>query len=76
MSICNEIFGGWTAEPAVNWMNTVYGSVNINAIDVIFPSGSIDPWHSLGITAEMTTLSEPSLTPLYIVGTEYNLDIF
>ena len=56
-------------------MNTVYGGVKIAGNNIVFPSGSIDPWHALGVTQDMTTLAEPSETPLYIIGTSHCQDL-
>lgn len=56
-------------------MNTVYGGLEIDATNVIFPSGSIDPWHALGITEDMDSLSQESEIPLFIVGTSHCADL-
>lgn len=56
-------------------MNSVYGGLEIDATNVIFPSGSIDPWHALGITAEMQSLEQESEIPLFIVGTSHCADL-
>ncbi len=46
--LCFEGFDGWTSDPQTAWMNTVYGSTGIDGTDIIFPAGTIDPWHALG----------------------------
>jgi hypothetical protein len=56
-------------------MNTVYGGLDIDATNVIFPSGSIDPWHALGITEYMDSMEQDSEIPLFIVGTSHCADL-
>lgn len=56
-------------------MNTVYGGLDIDATNVIFPSGSIDPWHALGVTQDMTSMPQDSEIPLFIVGTSHCADL-
>ena len=56
-------------------MNTVYGGLEIDATNVIFPSGSIDPWHALGVTDDTETMSQESEIPLFIVGTSHCADL-
>lgn len=75
-SLCYSAFGGWTAKPQTSWMNVLYGGMDITALNTVFPSGSIDPWHALGVTEATATMSEPSLTPLFIVGTSHCADLY
>jgi hypothetical protein len=56
-------------------MNTVYGGLEIDATNVIFPSGSIDPWHALGVTEDTISMSQDSEIPLFIVGTSHCADL-
>lgn len=73
--MCYEAFNGWTYTPQVNWMNTVYGGVSIAANNIVFSSGSIDPWHALGVTEDIKEMATTSEIPLYIVGTSHCQDL-
>lgn len=73
--MCYEAFEGWSYTPQVNWMNTVYGGVSIAANNIVFSSGSIDPWHALGVTEDIKKMATPSEIPLYIVGTSHCQDL-
>lgn len=54
MQQCEDIFGPKYNEnfldAAVDRTNTQYGAFNIEATNIVFVHGSIDPWHALGIT--------------------------
>lgn len=53
---------------AVAQTNEYYGGYDIRSIRIVFPNGSIDPWHALGITQDIT----PDLPAVFIKGeTEY-----
>ena len=73
-NMCKEIFDGWSYDPQQNWTNTVYGATNIAATNIIFPTGSIDPWHVLGVV-DTTVLSQPTEVPLLIEGTSHCADL-
>ena len=75
MDLCYAIFDGWSKYPQVNFMNTNYGAMNIAAVNVIFPSGSIDPWHYLGVNSATVEMKQPSEIPLWIVGTAHCADL-
>lgn len=45
--------------------NTLYGALKLEVNNVVFVHGSIDPWHTLGITTSLT----PEATAIYINGT-------
>jgi hypothetical protein len=60
----------------VQWINQDYGGISIEGTNIVFPSGSIDPWHALGVTNETTTLSQMTETPLYILGTAHCNDLY
>lgn len=51
---CRDIFGpkydSAFLDAAVDRTNTFYGALNVEVTNVVFVHGSIDPWHSLGIT--------------------------
>ena len=73
--ICYEAFDGWQSSPQTEWINSLYGGVNIAATNIIFPAGSIDPWHILGIYDETKELWDASLESLYITGTAHCHDM-
>lgn len=75
MDLCYEGFDGWTASPQTSWMNVDYGSLAISATDVIFPAGTIDPWHALGVT-NSTTLAQDTEHALYMLGTAHCADLY
>ena len=43
------------------------GATNISGTNIIFPNGSIDPWHALGLTSTKTA-ARPAA---YINGTAH-----
>lgn len=49
---------------AVAETNEYYGSYNVHSTRIVFPNGSIDPWHALGITQDIN----PDLPAVYIQG--------
>lgn len=57
-------------------MNNVYGDVRIAGTNIIFPSGTIDPWHALGVTNYTAALPQSSESPLYILGTAHCNDLY
>lgn len=74
-ALCFAAFDNWKHEPQVEWMNTVYGDVHVAGTNTIFPSGTIDPWHYLGVTPSTPALV-PSNTGVYIVGTAHCNDLY
>lgn len=44
--------------------NTLYGGKDLKVSRVVFPNGSIDPWHALGITDDLS----PEATAIFING--------
>lgn len=49
---------------AVALTNEYYGGYNIRASRIVFPNGSIDPWHALGITQDIA----PELPAVFVKG--------
>lgn len=41
---------------AVAQTNEYYGAYNIRSSRIVFPNGSIDPWHVLGITRNISNV--------------------
>jgi len=70
-NICQDVFG-FNFLPRINDTNYVYGGKHPGSTNIIFINGSLDPWHSLGITK---TLSD-SLQAIYIQGTAHCADMF
>ena len=70
--ICDQVFAMNQVPPRTKWSNTQYGTPNtIAAVNVTFPSGSLDPWHVLGVT----NTSHP-WTPLDGKTSTRNIGIF
>ena len=74
--LCAQAFSGWSSDPQVAWMNQVYGDVRIAGTDILFPSGTIDPWHALGVTNSTPALPQSSETKVYIEGTAHCSDLY
>lgn len=49
---------------AVAQSNEYYGGYDIRSSRIVFPNGSIDPWHALGITQDIS----PDLPAIFIKG--------
>ncbi|KAK3872567.1 hypothetical protein Pcinc_022357 [Petrolisthes cinctipes] len=73
---CREIFGPrFTPElidNAVKRTNTVYGGRHPSVTRVVFPNGSIDPWHTLGVLHDIS----PNATALFINGTAHCANMY
>eukprot|EP00042_Codosiga_hollandica_P044248 m.432026 g.432026 ORF g.432026 m.432026 type:complete len:496 (-) comp56745_c1_seq1:122-1609(-) len=65
---CVDIYN--IAGPNVNWTNTNYGGSNISGTNIVFPNGSIDPWHALGV------LDSDTNTVIYIEGTAHCANMY
>lgn len=72
---CYDGYDGWTADPAIAYTNTKYGATDIDVTNVVFTSGTIDPWHALGVTNYTKTLPQESSIPAYILGTAHCADL-
>ncbi|KAG7237200.1 hypothetical protein INR49_032698 [Caranx melampygus] len=57
---------------AVAQTNEYYGSYDIRSSRIVFPNGSIDPWHALGITQDIT----PALPAVFIQGTAHCANMY
>ncbi|CAG2162365.1 unnamed protein product [Oppiella nova] len=55
--ICNDVFGSQitpqTIQKAVDTTNTYYGGRQPNVTNVVFPNGSLDPYHALGVLHDL-----------------------
>ncbi len=75
--MCYDAYDGWSADPDVEFTNEKYGGVHIDASRIVFSSGTIDPWHALGVTNYTHTLPQyPSELPVYILGTAHCNDLY
>ncbi|XP_053402774.1 putative serine protease F56F10.1 [Mercenaria mercenaria] len=52
--------------------NQYYGGRNISVTKVVFPNGSIDPWHAMGVTEDIS----PDATAIYIDGTAHCANMY
>lgn len=74
--MCYDAYDGWTSDPATEFTNEKYGSTAVEATNVVWTSGSIDPWHALGVTNYSQPLPlYPSEIPVYILGTAHCNDL-
>ncbi|KAM4566757.1 thymus-specific serine protease [Odontesthes bonariensis] len=57
---------------AVAQTNEYYGGYKIRSSRIVFPNGSIDPWHALGITQDITA----DLPAVFIKGTAHCANMY
>ncbi|XP_061781402.1 thymus-specific serine protease [Nerophis lumbriciformis] len=57
---------------AVAETNEYYGSYDIRTARIVFPNGSIDPWHALGITRDI----RDELPAVFIKGTAHCANMY
>ncbi|XP_041657544.1 thymus-specific serine protease [Cheilinus undulatus] len=57
---------------AVALTNEYYGSYGITSSRIVFPNGSIDPWHALGITQDI----KADLPAVFIIGTAHCANMY
>lgn len=73
---CADIFGDSLnislIEAAVKRSNVDYGALGIKISRVIFPNGSIDPWHALGVLKDLS----PDAQAIYINGTAHCANMY
>lgn len=72
MDIFGPQFSADYLAKAVADTNTYYGAKRLRADRVLLPNGSVDPWHSLGVT-DFTYENSRSL---YINGTAHCADMY
>ncbi|XP_070172924.1 putative serine protease K12H4.7 isoform X2 [Littorina saxatilis] len=56
----------------INRTNTNYGGYGIKVTNVVFPNGSIDPWHALGVVKSLS----PDATAIFIDGTAHCANMY
>jgi len=73
---CTDIFGGkfdlQLLDKGIRRSNTNYGGRNISVSNVIFVHGTVDPWHALGVTRDLS----PSATAVLIEGTAHCANMY
>ncbi|XP_054156706.1 putative serine protease K12H4.7 [Oppia nitens] len=72
---CTDVFGNeFTPESikkAVDKFNAGYGGFKPNVTNVVFPNGSVDPWHALSVLNDLNN----STRAVYINGTSHGSDM-
>ncbi|XP_062329699.1 thymus-specific serine protease [Osmerus eperlanus] len=61
-----------TLGDAVAQTNEYYGGYDIHSSRIVFPNGSIDPWHALGITRDISD----DLPAIFIKGTAHCANMY
>ena len=63
-------------QKGIDWTNENYGSLGINKTTsrTLFPNGSIDPWHALGLTHVMDILKD--VNSIFIEGTAHCANMY
>ena len=79
LKLCSEVFGISASDVSQHVKSSLayYGGRDFielfkNASNIVFPNGSIDPWHALGITK---TISE-TLVAIFIEGTAHCANMY
>lgn len=72
--ICTEVFGikSEDVSSAVDHTNTFYGGRNVTGTNIVFPNGSIDPWHALSIVQDIGS----TVKALLIHGTAHCANMY
>lgn len=74
--ICEAAFDGWKSDPQVEWINEFYGATHLSSTNTVLPSGTIDPWHALGVSNTSIGLPQSSDVKVYIEGTAHCNDLY
>ena len=73
---CSDIFGSKynldLLKKSVEFTNNFYGGFDLKVRKVVFPNGSIDPWHALGVLKDLNQESKA----LLINGTAHCADMY
>lgn len=72
--MCNRVFdiGVMAVYAAVNRTNQYYGGRNVTGTNIVFPNGSIDPWHALSVLTDIGS----SVHAVYITGTAHCANMY
>ncbi len=60
----------------VEWTNQAYGDVRIEGTNIVFPTGSTDPWHALAVNNDTAPLPQSSEVKVYIDSTAHCMDLY
>jgi len=64
VQLCDDIFGV-PLSPNVQWTNTYYGGRDTEgASNIVFPNGSVDPWHKVCDIYYTIRQQRTTMTPL------------
>ncbi|ROJ25389.1 Thymus-specific serine protease [Anabarilius grahami] len=70
---CADIYNLSTLlDDAIQQTNEEYGGYDIRSTRIVFPNGSIDPWHALGVTQDITS----DLLAVFIKGTAHCANMY
>ncbi|KTF90392.1 hypothetical protein cypCar_00028613 [Cyprinus carpio] len=70
---CADIYNLSTSlDDAIQQTNEEYGGYDIRTTRIVFPNGSIDPWHALGVTQDITS----DLPAVFIKGTAHCANMY
>ncbi|XP_033099786.1 putative serine protease K12H4.7 [Anneissia japonica] len=76
IQLCQDVYGERfnksTIEQNIKRTNTNYGGYGVDVSKVVFPNGSIDPWHALGITKDIGD----DATAIFINGTAHCANMY
>lgn len=73
--ICSDVFGGFSLKDLqsnVNETNTNYGAKHMKATRIVFPNGSVDPWHAVGLTKDLNK----DAPAIFIQGTAHCANMY
>lgn len=72
---CADVFGdklkASLVRDSIAVTNNFYGGLRPQLRKVVFPNGSLDPWHALGVLKDLSS----DVTALYINGTSHCADM-
>ncbi|KAJ0395688.1 hypothetical protein ATCC90586_007927 [Pythium insidiosum] len=74
LEVCKRVFE-IDGSPDIRGTNLDYGALGITVENVVFPSGTIDPWHALAVKND-TTLHSSTAEAVYIDGTAHCADMY
>ena len=74
VDVCKDVYGIDEAaiKMAIADTNSYYKSKQITTTNVVFPNGSIDPWHKLSIVQDLSD----SVKAFYIHGTAHCANMY
>lgn len=76
LKMCSDVFGPKfnkdLLQRGVDLTLTEYGGLTPSVTNVVFVHGSLDPWHALGITEDLS----PSSTAILIPGTAHCANLY